>query len=350
MSVSPCREAIVASLPSPGGALGAVLPSAANYGPEPQRSVPRASISSENQPVIGAPAGWKLPPSVASCLAGRLDERWETYRKELRNCQETFSENTVHDFRVASRRLLAQLVMLSCIAPGETAEKARRQVKRGLRALSELRDFQVQRSFVEHQLTRYPELLLLRDYLRRQERRLEKAAAGSLRRFRARRLERGVASLEQALVTKQLQARCSARLTTAVGEAFRDVVRRRQAIVPQQPETIHRTRVAFKKFRYMVESLSPEFTGLNKRQLRRLADYQRRMGILQDLEVMQRLLTVFVHEHPGIGPLLQRFARYLKQRRARALRSFLQAADQCYGFWPPTVARAGTALAARCAA
>jgi CHAD domain-containing protein len=52
--------------------------------------------------------------------------------------------------------------------------------------------------------------------------------------------------------------------------------------------TVHQTRIAFKRFRYMLESLSPAITGPSRRQLRALAYYQRKMGIIQDHEVLNR--------------------------------------------------------------
>jgi len=59
------------------------------------------------------------------------------------------------------------------------------------------------------------------------------------------------------------------------------------------------------------------------------------MGLLQDLEVTQWSLRAFIQEHPGAEELLRPFAGYLKTRRARALRSFLNSADRLYEFWPP---------------
>jgi CHAD domain-containing protein len=122
------------------------------------------------------------------------------------------------------------------------------------------------------------------------------------------------------------------------------VVRRRQAIDPANASTIHRTRIAFKKFRYIVESLSPDVTGFGKRELRALAYYQRRMGNLQDLEVVQQCITSFVQKHAGMEGLLKPFVGYLKARRARALRSFLRSADDLFEFWPPR--QVGNGLAA----
>jgi CHAD domain-containing protein len=272
-------------------------------------------------------------------LSNTLRRRWESYRAQLRACQDDFSEETVHELRVATRRLIAQFVMLECVTPGKTAAKARRVLKRRLKSLGELRDTHVQRMFVERKLARFPELILVREFLQRQERRVERAAAAKVKGFKARKLEKCISALERHLASRPVQPRRPERLATIVAQAttkaFEEVVERRRAIDPANAASVHRTRIAFKKFRYMVESLSPEFTGLGKRELRALARYQRRMGILQDLEVMQHCITGFVQQHRRMDPLLTPFTRHLQTMRARALRSFLKSADDLFQFWPP---------------
>ena len=121
----------------------------------------------------------------------------------------------------------------------------------------------------------------------------------------------------------------------AAAQAFAEAVERRRAIDLADLRTIHQTRVAFKRFRYTMESLSPGLTGLSKRQLRALAYYQRKMGIIQDLKVVQACVTRYTQEDKKREALLHRFSRHLRQRRARAVGSFLKSADRIYEFWPP---------------
>ena len=133
----------------------------------------------------------------------------------------------------------------------------------------------------------------------------------------------------------RVQRRLASAALRAAVQAFAEAVERRQAIDLADLRTIHQTRVAFKRFRYMMESLSPGITGLNKRQLRALAYYQRKMGIIQDLEVMQACVARYTRADQKRAALLARFERHLRQRRARALRSFLKSADRLFEFWPP---------------
>jgi CHAD domain-containing protein len=278
--------------------------------------------------------------AVGPMLADALESRWQTYRKQLRHCQEEFSAEGVHELRVASRRLLAQFVLLDCVTAGSPPEKARRVLKRRLTALSDLRDTHVQILFIDHKITAYPELAVLRAWVQRHERRLVESAANYVRRCKTRKLEKWVSAIAKELTANAHRSRTQERLALAVlrttARSFAEAVQRRQAVDLKDLRTVHQTRIAFKRFRYMVESLSPALTGLRKRQLRALAYFQRKMGIIQDLEVMQRCVARFLQEHGKAEPALRPFSRHLRQRKSRAAQSFLKTADRLFNFWPPT--------------
>ena len=345
----PADAGLRALLRTPGSIYSIPLPSAA---PRPgEMSQPLAKSTTLSLSFTPRSA----PRAVGSVLAAALDSRWQLYRGQLRRSQEKFSEEAVHELRVATRRLLAQLTLLSCAAPSASLEKARRLLKRRLAALGDLRDTQVQRLFTEQKVASFPELVLLRGWLLRRERRLAKSARRKVSQFKTRKLERWVAGMIGDLNANAGRSRAQTQLASAVlraaAQAFAEAAERRQAIDLADMRTIHQTRVAFKRFRYILESLSPDLTGLSRRQLRALAYYQRKMGIIQDLEVLQACVARYTRQDRKREVLLKRFVGHLRQRRARALRSFLKSADRIFDFWPPaTVAARGIAFPARNAA
>lgn len=278
------------------------------------------------------------PNAVGLCLSDSLRSRWESYAEQHRRFQEEFSEETVHELRVASRRLTVQCDLLKSVAPSAAVDKARWILKRRLKALSALRNVQVQRNFVERHLTAFPELVLVRDFLERRERRLAKVAAAKLRGFKLGKLERWIFAMLRAIADKTSNLKSRDRLCWAIfrigQNAYAEVVRRRRAIDLNDLSTIHRTRVGFKRFRYVIEALSPSITGFNRRQLRALAGYQRKMGVVQDLEIMQCCMATFVQKHQAAEHPLRPFCKYLEQRRIRAVCSFAQSADKLFEFWP----------------
>jgi len=272
-------------------------------------------------------------------FAQAFRSRWEAYRARLDEYRKEPSAESVHEMRVASRRLASQLMVLSCVVGGRKPHKIRRMLKRQLRSLGTLRDLHVQQRFLEQQASRFPGVVQLREELQRKERGLVRPAARRMSNSKIKRLQRWIEGLEEELAQVAIDATKQEKLEAAAWhcaeDAFAETVRCWRLISLSDLRTIHRTRVAFKKFRYIVESLPPEMSGLSKRQLRRLAYYQRKMGNIQDLEVIQECIGDFMDEDGTREAPLRSFCAYSRRRRARALRAFRDSAKKLLQFWPP---------------
>ena len=106
---------------------------------------------------------------VGPWLVQALRNRWESYRERLEECQEAPSEESVHQLRVAIRRLTSQMLLLDCVLSGSKPQRTLRMLKRQLKLLGRLRDHHVQQVFLEHQAAKFPELLVLRSYFKPQK-------------------------------------------------------------------------------------------------------------------------------------------------------------------------------------
>jgi CHAD domain-containing protein len=305
---------------------------------EPQVGAPLAAPGERPvSPLLPVEAPAKAAGLTAPLLKV-LQLRRQAYEVQLKKCQLRCSEEAVHQLRVSIRRLISHVALLECAFPGADLKKARRILKGQMTHLSKLRDVHVQLTFLKAHRKAFPVLRLMDRQLGKRERKLIKKARLQIRAFGNKKPTISLQALELRLIaagdaaTRRRQAKAVLRETL---HAFREVVRRRRAIQITEPSTVHRTRVAFKKFRYMVEALSPDFTGYNNRQVRRLALYQRKMGLVQDLEVLQRTVNAFASKKPAHKPRLEPFGKYLQGRRQRALRRFIATADDLYQFWPP---------------
>ena len=336
---------------SPSDAMAALLSSKSASRTRAPSPLARSLIRNEaaTRPAPGLEAGQspasstqQLAAKAEPWLAASLGNRWESYRKRLDECREAPSEESVHELRVAIRRLISQIIMLHCVLPGGKCQRTLRMLKGQLKALGRLRDHHIQQVFLEQRAARFPELSVLRSYLRRREGKLVKTASRQIRRFRARRLGKWIRSIREDLDQHSRDPRRRKQLAAVAvrraGEAFAETVARRRAIDFSDLSTIHHTRVAFKKFRYLVESMPLGVTGLSKRDLRALGWYQRRMGIIQDLEVIQATITDLIQRQDGLEALLAPFSADLRRRRARALRLFRKSADALFQFWPARTA------------
>jgi CHAD domain-containing protein len=320
------------------------LPADSSPGAEPPTQDEAAVQPSGNMVrVLAQPAGTgrqlgKTEPWLASALAGR----WKTYRKRLEQCWEEPSEESVHELRVATRRLISQLLLLGSVIPGHRPQKALRMLKRQLKSLGDLRDTHVQRIFLEQRVARFPELAQLLSSLESRERALIEAASRQINRFKIGKLEKSTRKLLRDLKVHSDDVRRQDRIESVTlcraEEAFAATVLRQRLIDSSDLRTIHRTRVAFKKFRYMAEALPSALSGLSKRDLRRLAQYQRRMGRIQDLEVIEAGVRDLVKPDAAMASQLTPFFAYLRRYRHRAVRAFLQSADQLLEFSPRSAA------------
>jgi CHAD domain-containing protein len=277
-------------------------------------------------------------------LAQALSSRWESYRARLDECRQHPSADSVHELRVSIRRLTAQVTLFGSIRVSRSAQKAQRILKRQFGLLGPLRDHHVQRIFIEQKAEKFPELLILQGHLQRREGKLIKAVSREVNQFRSRKLGRWIHLMVADLTENSNRSLRNDKLTSlAMGranDAFAETVQRRRLIDLSDSKTIHRTRVAFKRFRYLVECLPYEVTGFTKRDLRQLAHYQRKMGGIQDLEVIRASISQFIPRYEGADCLLAPFCSYLRMRSRRALRSFNKSADKLFQLWPP---RAGSA-------
>jgi CHAD domain-containing protein len=95
-------------------------------------------------------------------------------------------------------------------------------------------------------------------------------------------------------------------------------------------------RVAFKKFRYMVESLAPMLDRVSSKHLKAMNAFQGSMGDIQDAEVLLTNATAFARKR-GLASeaSLARALEVLSRRRTALIETFLASADTLFTFWKP---------------
>jgi CHAD domain-containing protein len=274
---------------------------------------------------------------TAPWLGEAMVLRWKSYRERLDECRSKPTAESVHELRVAIRRLMSQFVLANQIFPSHSSEKGRNILKRQLESLGDLRDTHVALIFLRRQLIKFPDLVDLLTRLERRERSLIRRASRKIARFKTKKLEKWAYNssglIERQPHSHRVRQHVPSIAFQSANAAFTDVVGRWRMIDRADLRAIHRTRVAFKKFRYIVESLPRELTGFGKKDLRMLARYQRRMGNIQDFEVILACVMSFMKRHENVR--LDSFCGYLKSRRTRAVRSFLKKSDRLLQLWPP---------------
>src|SRR5687768_14818972 len=107
-------------------------------------------------------------------LVEALDQRWEKYRAELKRCRAEFSNEAVHDLRVASRRMLAFARLMNSVSPRPRFQKLSRAFKDQLDEFDDLRDIQVVLAEISETIHELPQLQAFQEHLQNAEKSLLK--------------------------------------------------------------------------------------------------------------------------------------------------------------------------------
>jgi CHAD domain-containing protein len=264
-----------------------------------------------------------------SLLLDSLNTRWDTYQAGLMNCRDGFSEAAVHDFRVATRRLLALLDLLRALNDGIKTKTMRRILKGQLDNLDELRDTQVLLANIAAIVESNPLLRPFEEHLQRREKKLMRAARKEIKSLKTAELASRMRKLNESIAELQPDG---LNPFTVVDKTYARVIQRHEKINPDKPATIHRLRIAFKKFRYMVEVIHPMLEDFPAKRLKKMQAYQTSMGQIQDMEVALHQLAGFEKHAPkGYDPEPVRV--YYREHHAFAISAYLKGRQKVHSFW-----------------
>ncbi len=279
----------------------------------------------------------QVPASLVDHLTESIHSGRRRYRKRLERCRKKFSPGAVHALRIESRRILALLDLLDAMRYRGSRSKLRKVIKKRLDSFDELRDTQVQLRLLRAIEPDFPQARAWAACLRRREQKL------------VRRLNRRVKSMKYARLNRRLKdlerpfrkcagvgsgGRSGALASAALRRIFAGVAARRRKVHRDSPATIHRLRVAFKRFRYVSELLHPLVPDLTPRKLARMKTYQAAAGDIQDLEVLLARLAEAIDDGEVDSRASEPMRNELLRRRRRAIDSFTTRIDELDEFRP----------------
>ncbi|PWU16804.1 MAG: hypothetical protein C5B50_12720 [Verrucomicrobia bacterium] len=311
-----------------------------------RRTIPRAMKMKQqsaaayegNGPSLAAgpwPCG--LPAGTLACLADTLNKEWKNYRKRLKQCQRRFSERSVHELRIETRRLFSMMELLRPFQAGRKIEAAQEALKERLDAFDDLRDTQVQLVSVGAMRRRFAAAKPFYNHLRKCEQRFSKRTRKRIKGMKAKQLGALVTAccpdlpkaetLRASHIISDLLLRC-------VGRAFSRAKQLRDRVDSRDTATIHQTRIAFKRFRYMVETLADCQPVEENELLKQMRDYQALMGRIQDAEVLLKTWDKYSLKKEPPRKAAVAFRRQLLKERRSLIRGYLKEADRLLEFWP----------------
>jgi CHAD domain-containing protein len=275
--------------------------------------------------------------SITEQLAISLQGRWEKYNQELNRCRQAFSEEAVHDLRVATRRLLALIDLIGVLYPNIQVQKLLLIFKDQLDSYDDLRDTQVMLLEIGQRVQEIPELTNFHKYLAKREKDLLRTAEKNVQRYKLTVLEKRVATLEKAMRKVQERESFVEQVFQSLDDVYASVLKRFKRIDPNIPPTIHRVRVRFKKFRYMVECVYPFLSKFPEGNLRAMHDYQTLMGNIQDKEVLLSTLNTFAGKKNGAK--LNEAIEFYQREHAETIQVYMAQKDELLRFWRQSPAK-----------
>lgn len=271
---------------------------------------------------------------VNQFLLVALDQRWKNYRAELKRCRAEFSNEAVHDLRAAARRMLAFIWLLNSISPRPRLQKLNRAFKDQLDEFDDLRDTQVVLAEISETVGELPQLQAFQDYLQGAEKSLLKTLRKKLKVIDLFDVSKRIRRLRESLkMESDANGDLVLQILQAVDDVFLATKQRQNWINPAQANTIHRVRILFKRFRYMVEIVHPLLPEFPPEHLKGMNEYQSLMGEIQDVEViMQALADAPLHASSFDSEPVR---RYYERCHAEAISAYLESMNQLDTFWRP---------------
>jgi len=270
------------------------------------------------------------PIDAAQLLLVSLDKRWDKYKFELERCRNEFSNEAVRALRVATRRMLALVQLLHMLNPRPRLQKVGRTFKDQLDGFDELRDTQVMLAEISETIQEIPTLQPFQEYLQKSEERLLRSVKKKFKQIKLSSTAERILKTRETLEVQTIE-NISVRMLQAADDAFLLTNQRLGWVNSSDSATIHSVRLAFKKFRYLLEIIHPVLENFPQENLKRMNDYQGAMGEIQDIEILLQTLADFTSSASALDPEPAR--RFYEQRHADAISAYMEDMRELNTFW-----------------
>lgn len=288
----------------------------------------------------GVGTGGRVPADAVSVVSTALADRQQVCMTRLQRAGRRATEPSIHDLRVALRRLIAVLDLVEECTSDTGIPELRSKLRRILKRFNALRDVHIVLLALTGMQRSFPALRPFLSALRGRERVLVRSCAGVLRDSDAGIISAACVRIQETLLVAGAGPgfrRAAADLMRgSMARTYVRALRRLHAVRSDDPSSVHRLRVAFKRVRYSAEVLAPLLPWMTREKRKWMQEYQDLMGAVQDMEVM---IAAVRRAASAAGVSRQITFRAvqaaLAERRAAARAVFLQRAHELeHLVWP----------------
>ena len=227
-------------------------------------------------------------------LLDNLKNYSEVFEAKFLDCRSSLSEVNVHDLRVSMRRMMAFTNLIYNVYSDCYTKSVSKELKKILKALNPLRDIQVQILALEQNLEATPFLSNYFQYLKLKEDSL-------IAEIKLLLTEKFINTIEGLILFIRMELRNKLKqehfdihsFYEKTFESFNLVLERSKQIIPEDINTIHFLRLAFKKYRYTIEVMKP-YSGMSNKTMRKMKKIQDILGAIQDNNVQFELIDAYI--------------------------------------------------------
>ena len=192
---------------------------------------------------------------IKGFLTGRYNHSCDIFNRQYNDCIGLMSEENVHDLRISIRRLIAFLSLQKSIFSSGYYKKLIKELRSLLKEFSLIRDVQVQLLNIKD--LRHDNKFLNKYfyYLLRLEESEVKRMSEFIKNHSSDDINSGLFFLQNDFKIKfSVHDGLIKDLSHRLAHTFEKVRLRNDTIFTDKPETFHKVRIAFKKFRYAILS------------------------------------------------------------------------------------------------
>jgi CHAD domain-containing protein len=198
-----------------------------------------------------------------------------SFEKELKASTKTYSPDHIHELRISIRRLVATLHLIGNIIEYKENKNLIKELKIIMKALNKTRDMDVQIEYFRQLQIEYKNLDLLINELSEKRNILQKKAKKYLKNMDTSAIKKLLKNLEKALKknTKYIKEE---KLRKNLRTTYTKVLESRKKVNEDKPETIHKLRIIFKRFRYSSELIA-NIISISEEELEAMKVFQKRL-------------------------------------------------------------------------
>jgi len=249
-----------------------------------------------------------------------IDVTYSAFLQRLEQCRLEYSEPGIHDLRVSARKMLSLVSLLSNFTDVPYLSELKKTLRKILRSLNPVRDLQVEVILLKQLIFKFPVLYTFYIHLSGREIFLSDKTGAILKAFNTDDSDGLIFFLRYYLKDRSSEIGFDVKKMIEVKERlFSDLIKIFGTARKNDMQSIHKVRLALKKYRYIEEALKP-LTGLSKKRIKRMKNLQDHLGDIQDYSVIMERIHNFSLIQSVIP--LKSYAEplnYLAEQRAKAI-------------------------------